>query len=651
MLLQQKALRMRDAGKPHLAVSAEAGRALSNVAIELCSSFEMGPSVSHSPYVTLERMRDSLQYAIGSLVPLDAPERQQIPGLPSRQKRVGGQEASVTVRTARSRADSYAEYVRNSFIREFDTRSRVIVGGTGYVDLFPSVLSLELVGDSTVYLARRELALLRLLQSPGNEDDLADALRLLRQAAAKNDLVLVLRRLRDAGPLSAISRDARQILQRRTSPDLLRTVELQVLEAAADLLTPTEARSGLEAIKESLAAGGPPDLPGMWQLAVLRREVAWRAAAALGNMCNGETEVSEMLLAELKTEHRDHQLFDTAVHRALSVLDWQPLPDDEKMAWAAIMLSHHDRLPRVTSVIADRLGRTEPPPADGSSLNLLIHNLNLALKGQARNQTSIEGAELVREMLEDVRSKAARGEYSFGGISPGDVAAGFIVSTGSRDLWESLAAFLTDIRVPRDARTPAFERLARAEVLMPQESAELFRAHAQQLLYDESPFELDSPVRPYPAALRFLAVFELLEDADVYAAIATMAGDSGAIGRREAAVTAAILAHKRPLPALLALVLPLACDGNPEVRAVAGRALVLLQSPDDHLGVVAHRRIMDLLAEDGILVPMVVLRELGDLSVALPSSLRRRVEEVSKSHSSQLVRARAKEVVAQFGQG
>ncbi|MEV4820113.1 hypothetical protein [Micromonospora tulbaghiae] len=511
----------------------------------------------------------------------------------------------------------------------------------------------ELVGDGAVYPMRRELALLRLLQlqSDGGEVDLADALRLLRQAAAKNDLSLVLRRLRDAGPLSAIGRDARQILQRRMSRELLRTVELQVLEAAADLLTPAEARLGLEAIKTSLAAGGPPDLPGMWQLAILRREVAWRAAAALANVCGAGVEVSDMLLAELKAEDQDHQLFDAAVQRALSVLDWGSLPARTKEAWAAVMLSHHDRLPRVANVVADRLGRTEPFPPSASRFDLVIHQLNLTLKGQMPDQTSIEDADLVREMIEGVRSEAAQGMYSFGGISPSDVAAASIIVTGSRDLWESLTGFLTDMRVARDARTPAFERLARANVLVPQKSAELFRAHAQRLLYGESPFESESPVFPYPAALRFLAVFELLQDVDVYDAIAALAGGRSAVARREAAITAAVLANRRPLPALLAMVLPLAGDDNPEVRAVAGSALVLLQNPDDGLGVVARRRIGELLLEDGILVPMVVLRELGAASGPLSSSLLGRVEEVSERHNSRIVRARAREVIVQSSQG
>ncbi|MFI6820528.1 hypothetical protein ACIBJE_06180 [Micromonospora sp. NPDC050187] len=645
VLLQQKALRMRDAGKPHLAISDDAGRTLASLVIERCSRFRLGPSVSHSPYVTLARMRDSLQHAIGSLIPVDASERQKMPGLPTRQMQALSREASVAVRTAKSRANSYAEFVRNSFSREFDTRSRVIMGGPGYVDLFPNVLLFELIGDGAVYTMRRELALLRLLQSQGRESDLADALRLLRQAAAKKDLGLVLRRLRDDGPLAAISRDGRQILQRRTSSELLRTVELQVLEAAADLLTPAEARLGLEAIKACLAAGGPPDLPGMWQLAVLRREVAWRAAAALANECDAGVEVSDMLLAEVKAEHRDQELLDTAVQRALGVLDWEPLPEQTKEAWAAIMLSYHDRLPRVANLVADRLGRIEPLPADASPLDVTVHQLNLALKGGVSDRNPIEGAELVRDMLESDRSQAARGMYSFGGVSPGDIAAALVIAADSRGLWESLAGFLTDMRVPRDARTPGFERLARANVFIPQGPAELFRAHAQQLLYGESSFESGSPVFPYPAALRFLAAFELLSDVDVYDAIAALAGGRSAAGRREAAVTAAVLARKRSLPALLALVLPLACDENPEVRAVAGGSLVLLQSPDDHLGVVARRRIADLLLEDGILVPMVVLRELGDLSGPLPSSLQRRVEQVSERHNSRIVRARAKRVL------
>jgi hypothetical protein len=646
-LLQQKALRLGDAGQPYMPTTVEAAKALSQLDIDRCSSFPTSPGVSWSSRITLEQIRGSLVAAAASLIPIEASEVAEAAGLPTWQELVRGSPPSITLRTARNRAETYADYVGQVFARQFGSRTRSI-GGPIRPDLFYSALALELVGHAGVYPARKELALLRLVQAGGEPTDIPDALRLLRHAAAKNELDLALRRLRAAGPLSALSHDARQILRTRTAPELLRKVELRALHIAAELLAPAEARVALNAVRAALAAGGPLDLPGQWELLVLRKEAAWVAAAALGNACGAAGEVAELLLAEAAKMQQDDELLDRALRRATAEIEWAEVPQRFQEAWLKFLDARAAGLPGTAEALFTRLGQPAPAAVSPSPVDRLIHGLNTALGGGPIDPAlARDGVPLIREELARIRSDAAHGAHSLGGVSVADIAAGLVVVAGADGLWPDLVDFLLDPAVQRGDRTPAFERLARAELSLPEEVAARFREHAQQLLLASAgPGELlEAPLIPYPAALRLLGAHRLITDADAYDAIAMLAGVAGADGRREAAVTVSTLAAKAPRGELLALALPLARDNDVEVRANAARALALLAQSEEPLGAVAQRRLSELLLEDGLLVPLHVLRALADLPGGLPAAVRRQVEELADQHPARSVRAEARRLL------
>ncbi len=207
------------------------------------------------------------------------------------------------------------------------------IGGSRHPDFFPALLLLELHGHAQVFAGRRDLALLRLLQNKGGQVEVADSLRLLRQAADKKSLDLVLNKLREAGPLAVLNQDARQILRTRTSPLLLRTVEMRVLRASAELLAPSEARGALDAVLTSFKEGGPHGLPYNWELAVLRHGVAWTTAAALAEACSAESEVADLLLHVAQSGPAQDQLFDNGLAAALRALDWDRVPPAQQSHW------------------------------------------------------------------------------------------------------------------------------------------------------------------------------------------------------------------------------------------------------------------------------------------------------------------------------
>jgi hypothetical protein len=223
--------------------------------------------------------------------------------------------------------------------------------------------------------------------------------------------------------------------------------------------------------------------------------------------------------------------------------------------------------------------------------------------------------------------------------------AGLVLFADAEELWPELTDFLLDSAVPRQEKTPAFERLTKFGTPLPQEIAERFRENSQELLAEASQLSLEPLVAPYPAALRFLAVHGLIGDSETYSKVAVLADSENLDSRREAAATVAVLAAWAPQVGLLAFVLPLARDNDVEIRARAARALALLAGREDALAAVSDQRLGELVSEDGLLVPLYILRALRDISGGLPHAIRSRIEDLADRHPARSIRIEAKKLL------
>jgi hypothetical protein len=644
-LLQQKALRLRDAGRSYFSTIVEVTAILSQVDIGRCSPFQTSPGVAWSSRTTLMQIRDSLANAAASLIPPDQSARAEEAGLPTWRELVREPAPSIALHEARNLAETYANYVAGLFAERFRSHSRSI-GSPGNPDLFYSVLALELLGHSGVYDGRKEIALLRLVQVASEPAALMDTLRLLRHAVARNELDLVLERLRAAGPLSVLSKDARQILRMRAQPEMLRTVEIRVLGVAADLLAPAEARSALDAVRAVLTAGGPANWPGHWELQIFRTEVAWVAAAALGNACGAAGEVATLLLDQAAKAQPDDQFLDRALLRATAAIEWAEVPEATQRAWLDLFNSQGINLPGTAEVVFARLRQSPPNPTPSSPIAGVTYRLNAAIGGGAVDpELRSDGVPLVRETFGRIRADAARGTYSFTGTNAADVAASLVLFADADELWPELTDFLLDSAVPRQEKTPAFERLVRSDISLPQEIADRFRENSQELLAGASPLTLEPLIAPYPAALRFLAAHGLIDDSEIYSKVAILADSENVDSRREAASTVAALATWAPGTGLLAFALPLARDNDVEIRARAARALALLAGREDALAAVSDQRLGELVSEDGLLVPLYILRALRDIPGGLPRAIRSRIEDLANQHPARSIRIAAKKLL------
>jgi hypothetical protein len=563
--------------------------------------------------------------------------------LPEWQDRVRGEPVERLLEIAASERDAYERYISHLFTDRYQGHSRTISWGVP-PDLFSPSFQLELLAHGAVYSARRELAQLRFLQAETQSFD--DVLRLLRHAGASRELDMALRSMREAGPLEALSKDARQILSRRTQLNQLRTVELSVLAAAAELLSPAEARPALERVLEMLHSGGPPDLPEQRQIQPIRLESAWVAAVALAHASGQSTHVAQALLAEVKAVNAGDELVDRALARAVASLHWTDVGGEIIASWRRWVEDSDTLTPITREVLTSQLDPDEPfevseapdLPETARALNAIIRDLPVDMSSLANS------IEPVRENLLQIRRSAANGLFNMGGMSAADVATGLVIYGGQTSLWPSLADFLTDSQVARDDRTPALERLSRDATELPEDIRQRFSGRSETLLHSDDKV-FSNAIDPFPAALRFLGMFDCISEQEAFDLTAGLAGSSRLEKRREAGRTLAIWSRRLTTSWLSALAIQLSHDDDVQVCAHAAQVLARLAVSQNAFQGQALKRLLELLDHDGLVIPLLALRQLRELQPPLPPAIINAATSLRENHPSLDVRISAKAIV------
>ncbi|MEU1266588.1 hypothetical protein ABZ473_31895 [Streptomyces cellulosae] len=651
VLLQQRSLRLRDSGQEFAQDSIVAAQILDRLSPEEFPTFPLSPGVLATSRDTMQHVITAVQRAAWSLVPREfSMADDSVPGhIPSRMERVRMPSTIQLLEVDRLRAHEYSQFLNASFKRAFRSRARTI--GASVPSLFHAALSLELLGDGSVYHARKEVALMRLVQGvsePGLAD-WADSLRLLRHAGASSELDLVLNRIRSAGPLSALSKDARQILLHRGESVSFRQVELKVLQAAAELLTSAEASPALDAVIRVIDHGGPVPFPGTWQRSIIGLESAWHAAAALANVTGKQGVVAKLLLDAARQSEPEDDLRDRSIARSMEILDWDGVSSDIKDQWVGLLEDETVLLPHTREVVQLLAGVT-PTSVEIADLNALAQRLNAAMNGTAMSRDLIAaGVEMTRQELSRIRAQAKSGMWTMGGVNVADIAASLISDMGVQELWVELSGFLLDSSVQRADRSRAFDRLAAnaSTARIPEAFAEEFKRSADVVLQvpDREIFSGDDLV-PYPAALRFYACHGLMDEPQAFSHIAKLAGSDEAAAREEAAKTVAAVADVRADTWLVAFAVQLSHDGDVRAKANAGRALAVLAARRPDFDKFVSGRLLELLNEDGLLVPLFVLRELATVHGDISTPVREEIRHLKEAHPSRLVRETAKRVIA-----
>ncbi|MFE7974765.1 hypothetical protein [Streptomyces shenzhenensis] len=650
-LTQQRALRRRDAGSEYIRDVFDAASLLESLEPAQFPPFVVGPGSNSTPGRALESIIYALKRSTWSLTPHGYDTKRPFESFPSRMNRLKMPLSERILRISADRASVYSRHVRDGFTEHF-TNSTVI--GRSAPDLFHQTLAVELLGHGDVYQARRELATLRLVQyaEGASVSNLHVSIRLLRQAGATKELNSALEHIRAAGPISALSRDARQIILRRSTTQRLRVPELAVLKAAAEMMAPSEADNALEAVLTSLAAGGPPNVAGASQHRIARLGIAWEAASALASTCRRGDEVAALLLREVRDGRQHTQLLDSNVAKSVKALPWDEIEPTLKAQWSDWLASDDTQNFKDTAeAVAIALELAITRTGELSGIENIAARLNIGLHNPAARLTHTEVGGVVSQVsasLNEMREETTRGLFSFGTRSVGDIAALLIIEyPHARDLWENLASFLTSDSIPRIERNPAFDRLARERPALPIATRELFHPAVDRLL--ESPgvgLLYDDPITPYPAALRFMAAYSLVDDARVMESLARLSGHTNLQARREASRTLSCLRVRASEPWILPFALQMSHESDISIKSNATRFLAHVATNTGPFTAVASTRLVELLGkEDGLLVPLFALRELTG-KAELPNDVAQAIDSLRHEHPSRRVRATASQVIA-----
>lgn len=513
-------------------------------------------------------------------------------------------------------------------------------------------LYFELIGHyQRARHSRRQLGQLRLMRSaPDSTGGARDGLRLLRHAGDLKAYKLALDFVRGHGPLAILHTETEHVIRHRLSPKLLRNVEIATLESGAQTLSQESAGSALDGLFRALIEGPNPNLPQR-ELPVIRAEQLFQAAAAIAPVADRVPELAERVLdSAIAAGPTDDQLLTRAHARAVSPVDWKGLSPQLVARWREWISDQEATRgwEDLTVNIGPLLRAPEastPEPSSDVTLQRVVGELNALIAGAtAPAWLSDRATELIEPLLVRDRLAAERGMHSFSGFNAADVAVGLIQFADAQSLWDPLTDFLTDRNVMRDHKTAALNRLGESRDQIPETVREKFIDSSDSLLLHSgvtSPFSADD-ITPYPAALRALAAMDAIDQGRLLSGVLQLAaGDERS--RLEAARTLTSLVRRAGVldQWMSASILQLSNDTSANVRAETGRALALAITRAQFARPLMSERLLDLLREDGILVPLLVLRGMTEDRSLPVDSIEAEVHRLSQRHIAHGVRLQA----------
>lgn len=644
-VLQQLSLRKRDWGDEDTSHSFEVTQILEALDVEAIESFPVHDDADSTS--TIRHMIAALREAAWSMLKrgktiLDEDNAHAIDW----EEITKTDSAEEFLLIDEFRANKYRDYIESVFLQEFGDRS--IRFGSSFPDLFHVNLRNELYGTWHVRDSRKELAIFRLVLSTSDPAyvNSAECLRLLRYVSADDLLDLALNRIRYGGPLAGLSKDARQVIARRLTPETVRSSDLAVVRAAAELLTEPEVRVALDLVLELLDSGSPLNEAGRWTASFSRKEKTWRTAASLANALNGADRVLSRLLTDIRSTRYDEAL-DLAYMRVIYALDWPGESDEVTISWRA-WLNDSGEWRHIQEAVRIKL---EIPLAEEShsvtrlpDVDAVVNDL---LSGHSVSTENVDkSAELLVDALSRIRTAARAGQFSAGGTEP-SVLAVVLAAHGSYDLWQPLVEFFNDPVVPRRYKSPALDWMAGPNVRLPEEIAELFRTQWATLVWARDRMPVGGePFGPYPSALRFLGHHHLLSESDLLLALSQLGGGSDVKLRIAAARTVAVLANSWTAPWMTGLALQLSHNSNPDIQAYAANALSIMATSSVGVGEAAVARLVSLLNSDGIIAPLLGIRGLAaNKDSAFDPQLEGALQYLAADHPAKRVRAEAGELL------
>lgn len=521
-------------------------------------------------------------------------------------------------------------------------------------DLYFENLRLEVLGHRDVYRSRRELASMRIVRfMPSLPSAVAaDSLQLLRLAGSDAELRQLVDDLVLVGPVGPLLIDGRRVQSRRTTDRSLRTGELIVLAAAAEVMTPAEAFEMLQRVLSVIRGGGPTTAPLRWQADFSKDEEAWTAAAALAGAAGAAGAIARELIAYATPNRLADIASDTVIARIIRKIEWADVEEDLRQPWLELASEQSLQNPSSPTVAAIRsaLGvQSQLLLGDSNkSLNDFAERINhfLRTKQPVPNDVREPAMSIALSSLEQAAAEAQGGTYARRVVRPAEIVAVLLTQSSDQQAWDGLLGFLANPLVARSEKSRAFSVLAHERPYLAVDVAARYRQSIVAAVTEPDRWAFDNanndPV--FTPALNFAYAYGFITEHEVAEQLSELASSSDAHVRRQAGRSVALFTPESMSDQILPVVIALSSDSDPTVRVTVARALSHIAQRQDVVGGIAIERLTHLLNSEGVYAPLNALGQLASASMAIPQ-IDRAVRRLRNESQSWRIRRRAAELI------
>lgn len=454
---------------------------------------------------------------------------------------------------------------------------------------------------------RSALGRIRILVEPLDAGAIQDALRLLRLAGDKDSLEGAIHRIQSQGPTEALQNDASVIRRRSSFPRRMSQPDLMVISAAANFMDPAELNAALEGVFSYLQSPSSENSGRSFQ----DERSTWAAVARLLPDSGADDRVASQALQYLQT-HQNTRILEDTFQNLVEEIDWEAVSADIQDAWRAWGRLHADQegsknLAAQASGIGVPLTSRRAYEAL-SDYYVAVQIANYHPDGAVLADTDKERAiQACLNGLRDIQNQAGSGSMSFGGHDLGLLSLALAVKFDEVRLWDAVTELLIDPAVDGYYKKAALDRLSASYSKIPERSLRTLRSNWRSVIdspHADSPFS--SEKLPYfPEAIRFGSLLKVLSRDEAVGAVTDMAGGDSASSRKAACSILPFVAREFGEAEWgQVLLLQLSRETEPVVRALAGHGLALVGNMESTMRPIVHRRLVELLEADGILVPL-----------------------------------------------
>lgn len=542
-----------------------------------------------------------------------------------------------------------AAVIRDEFEAKFESTSgKQVFGRESATDVaYNALLIAELSGDVGVARANRtEMAKVHLLARGEVEFRVREALRLLRQSNETATLKTALGWIRAQGPLEVLRADALRILSRAERDRYASESDLLILESAADMLDQSELARSILVARVHLET-----LERTNRYSWTHLDNVWKAITRFLPGSEQDDDVAKSageLLQQPKVLARP---LSNTLARLVAVIDWTLVSDQQRETWLRWVKRQSPTDIEIDDLVLQVRDALDLPDLElelASGIQSAAILADDGLPPDAPASRIVEAQHTIISALKSEADAAATGTFAFGGIAPANVAVAFALRFKNQAVWDAVVEHLIDSRILYDFKESALDRLASNASHVPLDVRDALSSNWHVIADSRRDSWFGGEDLPLaPAALRMAAAFGALDPTEGVEAVLKLNASSD-LGRMEAAQSIPLIADREDATWAHVLLLQLANDANPNVRAEAGFAMIRLLSSDSFVSAMVAQQATALLQSDGIRCSLRILHGLQSLVHSEPDTVAPWLAlalELAESDPRRIIREAARELL------